>query len=572
MFTTDAARIADYEARGWWAGTTVDAMFQQTAAAAPDALALIDPPNRPLLDGQPQERLTWAQVRDRVERMAAALLAAGLVKDDVICVQLPNTTDAVILFLAAARLGLIISPVVMQYREHELSHIFDLTTPKAFITVPTFHKHDHAAMAAGLLASRPGLRLLLLATSAEGTDREADLRAAMAAADPAPVAAHVAANPTAGGEVLTICWTSGTESRSKGVPRDHNHWVLNARIVAEAAGMRDGDVLLNPFPLVNIGSIGGQVMPWLLLRGRLVLHHPFDLPLFLAQAAAERVTYTIAPPAVLTALLKQPDLMRGTDLSALRAIGSGSAPLSPWLIEGWKEQHGIEICNIFGSNEGASLFSSPGDVPDPTERARYFPRFGAAGQDFDSIVHRVIRTRLADPDTGEEITVPGRPGELRITGAATFSGYWRSPHLTAAAFDDQGWYRTGDLFEIAGTGALSRFYRFVGRCKEIIVRGGVNISPAELDELLTGLPQAREAATVGIPDPDLGERVAVALVPRDGAEPTLADVLDWLKRADVAVFKRPERLVLLPVLPRNAMNKVQRDQLRAQVLAALDAA
>lgn len=568
MFTTDAARIADYEARGWWAGTTVDAMFQDTAAADPGALALIDPPNRPLLDGQPQQRLTWAQVRDQVERMAAALLAAGLVKDDVVCSQLPNTADAVILFLAAARLGLILSPVVMQYREHELSHIFDLTAPKAFITVPTFHKHDHAAMAAGLLARRPGVRLLLLGAAAQGTD----LRAAMAATDPAPVAPYVAAHPTQGGEVLTICWTSGTESRSKGVPRDHNHWVLNARIVAEAAGMRDGDVLLNPFPLVNIGSIGGQVMPWLLLRGRLVLHHPFDLPLFLAQTAAERVTYTIAPPAVLTALLKQPDLMRGTDLSALRAIGSGSAPLSPWLIEGWKAQHGIDICNIFGSNEGASLFSSPGDVPDPVERARYFPRFGAEGQDFDNIVHRVIRTRLADPETGEEITVPGRPGELRITGAATFSGYWRSPHLTAAAFDDQGWYRTGDLFEIAGTGPLARFYRFVGRCKEIIVRGGVNISPAELDELLTGLPQAREAATVGIPDPDLGERVAVALVPRDGATPTLADVLDWLKRADVAVFKRPERLVLLPVLPRNAMNKVQRDQLRVQVLAALDAA
>ncbi len=568
MFCTDAARIADYEGRGWWMGITVDALFQETAAQCGDALALVDPVNRQQLDGQAPERLSWAEIRDRVERMAAALLDQGLRKDDIVCVQLPNTADAVILFLAASRLGLIVSPVVMQYREHELSHILDRTGAVAFITIPMFHRHDHAAMGAGLLASRPGTRLLTLGPASQGVD----LRAAMEATDPAQVAPYIAAHPTAAGEVLTICWTSGTESRPKGVPRDHNHWVLNARIVAEAGGMRDGDVLLNPFPLVNIGSIGGQVMPWLLLRGRMVLHHPFDLPLFLTQIADEGVTYTIAPPAILTALLKQPELLRHTDLSRLRAIGSGSAPLSPWLIQGWLDQHNIQICNIFGSNEGASLFSGPGDVPDPTERARYFPRFGAAGQDFTGIIHRVVRTRLVDPDSGQEITMPGRPGELRITGAATFSGYWRSPELTAAAFDDQGWFRTGDLFEIAGEGALSRFYRFVGRCKEIIVRGGVNISPAELDDLLTGLPQAREAATVGIPDPDLGERIAVALVPRDGAEPTLQDVVDWLKRADVAVFKRPERLVLLPALPRNAMNKVQRDQLRKQVMAALDAA
>lgn len=333
--------------------------------------------------------------------------------------------------------------------------------------------------------------------------------------------------------------------------------------------MHDGDVLLNPFPLVNIGSIGGLVLPWLQLRGRLVLHHPFDLTLFLQQIAEEEVTYTIAPPAVLAALLKNPALLDNTDLSRLRAIGSGSAPLSPWLIEGWQERYGISICNIFGSNEGMSLFSGPVDVPDAGDRARYFPRFGAAGQDFPGIIHRVIRTRLVDLDTGADITEPGRVGEMRISGGTTFSGYWQSPSLNAAAFDDQGYFRTGDLFEIAGPGPLARFYRFVGRCKEIIVRGGVNISPAELDDLLAGLPCAQEAATVGIPDAVLGERIAVAVVPREGATPGLDDVIAWLKQADVAVFKRPERLVLLPRLPRNAMNKVQRDVLRGQVLAAI---
>ena len=198
--------------------------------------------------------------------------------------------------------------------------------------------------------------------------------------------------------------------------------------------------------------------------------------MFLAQIAAEQVTYTIAPPAVLTALLLQPDLIGDGALASLRAVGSGSAPLSPWLIDNWATRHNIQICNIFGSNEGASLFSSHVDVPDTTERARYFPRWGADGTDWSGLTPSVMRTRLVDLDTGATITTPGRAGELRIAGGNVFSGYWRSPDLTAAAFDEQGAFRTGDLFEIAGVGDLGRFYRFVGRCKEIIVRGGVSAS------------------------------------------------------------------------------------------------
>jgi cyclohexanecarboxylate-CoA ligase len=564
MFLTPAERIADYVARGWWDDITVDDLFQRTARACGDTLALVDPLNREQLDGRAPEHLTWPQLRDRVERLAGVMLAAGLRKDDVVCVQLPNTGDAVVVFLACARLGLIVSPVVMQYREHELRYILDLIDPVAFITIPTFAGHSHGAMAEQLALEHSRMRVLLFDGGGQG-----DLHSLLEArADPA-VAAYVADHPTRAGEVLTICWTSGTEATPKGVPRDHNHWILNARIIAESTGMQHGDTLLDPFPLVNIASIGGLVLPWLWVAGRLVLHHPFDLGVFLRQIAAERVTYTIAPPAVLTMLLNQPALAANADLTSLRAIGSGSAPLSPWLIKSWLETHGIQVCNIFGSNEGTSLISSAVDVPDTTERARYFPRWGAMGVHWDGITSRVIRTRLVDPESEEEIVAPGRPGELRIAGAMAFSGYWRSPDMNRAAFDEQGYFRTGDLFEIAGTGTLSRFYRFVGRFKEIIVRGGVNISPAELDDLLVGLPLLKEAATVGVPDQLLGERVAVAVVAKDGATPTLDDITAWLERSSVAIFKRPERLVIVDALPRNAMNKVVRSTLRETVMRQL---
>ena len=262
MFLTPRDRTADHVARGWWDGITVDQLFQRTASEYGAQLALVDPLNRDQLDGRRPERLTWQQLRDRVEKLAAVLLQEGLCKDDVVCVQLPNTVDAVTVFLACARVGLIICPVVMQYRRHELATILDLATPAAFITISHFAGHDHDRMSVELASTRPGLRTLLF-----GGGSSRDLYARIDACDPADVVDYVERHPTDAGEVLTVCWTSGTEAAPKGVPRDHNHWILNARIIVETTAMQRGDMLLNPFPLVNIGSIGGLVMPWLWLAG-----------------------------------------------------------------------------------------------------------------------------------------------------------------------------------------------------------------------------------------------------------------------------------------------------------------
>lgn len=560
MFLTPAERVQDFEQRGWWKGESVDAMVRRAVAAGGDSEALVDPFNRASLDGREPERLSWNAVDARIDQLVAALLAEGVAKDDVVLAQLPNTVDAVLLFCACARMGAILSPVAMPYRRHELEFIVGQVSPKVFVTVGEFGDFDHAALGKALSSEGVGPKTLVFG------DGEGDLRAACEAADSQTAKDYASANPVAGAEVLTVCWTSGTESRPKGVPRDHNHWILNAEVVADGTGAQEGDILLNPFPLVNIGSIGGLVMPWLLLGTKLVLHHPFDLGVFLKQIEQEKVSYTIAPPAVLTALLKQPQILEGIDISSLHTVSSGSAPLSPWLIEGWAAR-GIEITNVFGSNEGAGLFSSATSVPDYTNRARYFPRFGAEGQEWDARSHEVSQSRLVDPDTEEEITEAGKPGELRLGGGSIFTCYWKSPELTERAFDAMGHYRTGDLFEIAEED--ERFYRFVGRSKEIIVRGGINISPAEIDDLLTGFPMAVEAATVGIPDDRLGERIAVAVVPAGDAKPTVEDVASFLAARDVAIYKRPEKLVIVDKLPRNPMNKVMRNELRVTVFDQL---
>ena len=441
---------------------------------------------------------------------------------------------------------------------HELRLVLPMLEPKLCLTVGAFHGCEYAAMLVGLRAEGMfDAPIVALGAAAPTGALALDPLLAEAPSTPFPTPPDLDA-----AEALTICWTSGTEAAPKGVPRHHDHWVVNGEALVEAAGLKPGDTLLNPFPLINIAAIGGMVMPWLVCQGRLIQHHPFDLPIFLAQMQDEAVAYTVAPPAVLNMLLHNEELLSATDLSRLRCLGSGSAPLAPWMVSGWQERHGVTVMNVFGSNEGASLFSTGEAIPDPEQRARFFPRFGAEGLDWPAAFPAKIRTRLVDPDSERDIAAPGVVGELRIAGAMTFDGYWKAPELTRQAFDAQGYFRTGDLFEITREGG-GRFYRFVGRRKEIIIRGGQNISPAELDGLIESHPKVREAGCAGYPDERLGERVCAVVALRPGQALTLEELNIHLKAQDIAAYKLPEKLRVVESLPRNVLGKVLRRELAA---------
>lgn len=174
--------------------------------------------------------------------------------------------------------------------------------------------------------------------------------------------------------MLSICWTSGTTGTPKGVPRSHNMWLATARCSMAAGSYTADDVLLNPFPLVNMAALGGFLFPAALLGCSIVLHHPLDAPLFLKQMQDERISFTIAPPALLNQLAKTPPMWNSFDFSALRCVGSGSAPLAPWMIATFSRDFGKEVVNFYGSNEGISLFATPETAPEPEVRATMFPR------------------------------------------------------------------------------------------------------------------------------------------------------------------------------------------------------
>jgi len=551
MHTTEAKRIAQLTEAGLWGQDTLHSLLAQQVATNADGLAVADQPNKAELTGQAPARLSYAALDIASDALAAQLLEHGVGPGGRIMVQLPNISELVVCFFAASKLGAVISPLPVQYGEYEISKLAAAFEPMLFIGCASFKGQPLSAAASAALPNVPvldaGVTLDCLATelTAQATDR---------------LAQHHASFEQDANRTITVCWTSGTTGTPKGVPRSHNMWLATARATAEAGGYLRGERLLNPFPLVNMAAVGGFLFAATELGCALVLHHPLEPPLYLQQLQDEEINFTIAPPALLNQLAAKPELWNAFDFSALRAVGSGSAPLSPDMIETLENNYGKPIINFYGSNEGIALFATPETAPMPELRCSHFPRFGVSGMPFEGYAHSAVKSKVIDPDSGADIEAPGQAGELCFAGATVFDGYLGGDG--GEVFTEDGFFRTGDLVEICGD--PPNYYRIVGRCKDIINRGGMKISPSELDTLLEGYTGLAEAAVCAYPDPMLGEKICACIVPaQPDAVPALTDICDYLLDRGIAKFKLPERLQVFDALPRNPMGKVIRTELQA---------
>jgi len=550
-------RVREYRAKGYWNDDMIDALLRERVRVHGDIPAICDPLNREtLLDG-PFRSLTWPQLDEEVSRLAQVLLDQGIRTGDVVGVQLPNTVEIAVAFLAIVRIGAIVAPFPVQYRAWELTHLGNVAQVRAFLTASRIGQRAAAAELAELRPQIPSLRWI----GAFGAGLEERIAAASERYGArAGLAAHLASFTPDPNDCVTICWTSGTESTPKGVQRTHYDWMAMCTGTVEGPDLTDADVLLNPFPMVNMAGINGMFLPWLKVGGLLVQHHPFDLATFLRQISEHRATYTCAPPALLTALLQNEALLAQTDISSLRILGSGSTPLAPSLLQGWHDKHGIEIINFYGSNEGIALLGTPKDIPDPAVRAQYFPRYGA--RDWDFTMASTTLARIVDPQTGAEITEAGVPGELRISGPGVFPGYLPASGVPDP-FDEDGYLKTGDILEIAGDDL--EYLRYVDRSKDMVVRGGMKISAAELEGFISGHPKVADVAVVAYPDEVLGERACAVVVPRPGETVTLEEIVAHLRDLGIATFKLPERLELRDELPRNPLGKILKRELRDEL-------
>ena len=521
--------------------TTLDLFVRQAVETRGAEEALVDAPNRAtFFSGDPQ-RFTWSELDNAVNAVARALLDAGVKAGAAVAIQLPNAVELPISLLACFRIGAVATPFPIQHREHELRHGLSASGARYLITAARPDRDDVLASSQTVLDEFAASMLTFGQQSIEGA---VQLRLPTEPVDAPPV------HEAAASDVATVCWTSGTTGLPKGVPRSHSMWLASSDRQVTELELTADERILCPFPVVNMAGIGGMLVPWLQTGSALVLHHPIDLPVFLGQIGSESISYTVAPPPLLNMLLRNKAMLDSVDMSMIRKISSGSAPLAPWMVEGWQDR-GIEIVNVFGSNEGAAMLSTAASVPNPSERARFFPKPTTMG----------IDARLVSLDTGEEITEPGVQGELRFSGPTIFDGYLNSD---GAEFDEQGYYRTGDIFEIVESEAPTTLYRFVDRAKDIIIRGGMNVSAAEIEVLISSHDSVAECAAVAYADDDLGERVGVFVVAAPDAEPTLDVIVEHLREQKIASYKLPERIELIDALPRNPVGKIVKHELRSR--------
>ncbi len=477
------------------------------ARTTPDRVAIR------FLDGE----LTYAALDRRARRLAAGLAARGLRRGDRLATLTGTSPDHVATFFACARLGVALQPISWRLAPAEIVYQLDDAEPS--LVLAAAEHEELARTAAGRIEiARIGDPTLELEREVEDIARDDD--------------------------PLLLVYTSGTTGKPKGALLTHANCFWTNLSLDRTAGLRDDDVVLQVLPQFHVG--GWNVQPLLgWWRGATVVLEPsFDAARALELIAAHRVTTMMGVPATYLLLAEQQGFA-DADLSSLRLAVVGGAPMPESLLETWLSR-GIEIVQGYGLTEAA-----PNVLCLPPEDARR--KLGFAGRPYPH-----VDVALRDREDGtllEGVTI----GELVVRGPNVFPGYWRSPEATAAAFAD-GWLLTGDVAERDEEG----FYRIAGRIKDMVISGGENVYPAEIEDVLHAHPSVLEAAVVGVPDARWGEACAAFVVLRDDAAAT-GDELVAHCRERLARFKVPKTVAFVDALPRSSLGKVLKDELRAGI-------
>ncbi|MGH8800839.1 MAG: AMP-binding protein [Casimicrobiaceae bacterium] len=456
-------------------------------------------------------------------RIANALVAAGCLPGDRVAVQTGKHPQVIALYLACLRAGLIYLPLNIGYRKSELAWFFEDASPKV-IVCGSEHLGDIAAIAGDATV------LTLDAHGGELDDR--------ARHEPASFA-----TVTSGADDLAaLLYTSGTTGRSKGAMITHRNLASNALALVEAWGFTHDDVLLHVLPVYHVHGLFVAVHCVLLAGARMLWLPRFDAqPVLHALPSA---TVMMGVPTYYTRLLAESTFTREACRS-VRLFVSGSAPLLAETFDAYRTRTGHAILERYGMTETEMIASNPL----VGTRAP-----GTVGHPLPGISVRIV-------DDRGRACPPGTLGGVEVKGPNVFAGYWRLPGKTREEFTAEGWFRTGDVGEIVADGEAAGYLRLAGRSKDLIISGGLNVYPKEIEERIDVMPGVAESAVIGVADPDFGEAVTAVVVARPG-EHVDADAILAALRRDIAGFKLPKRIHIVDTLPRNAMGKVQKNLLR----------
>jgi fatty-acyl-CoA synthase len=509
--------------------TTVGGVLREAAAAGPDMLAMVGGVPDPGL----RRRWTYAELLAEAEQAARAL-TARFSPGERVAVWAPNLPEWVILEYAAGLAGLVLVTVNPALRAAELRYVLNQSGAAGIFLVPEF-RSPMADFLAEVRPDVPSLREVVFFTGwAEFLDS-------------AP--AQAALPEVRAGDIAQIQYTSGTTGFPKGAELHHRGLTNNARFWAGRMGLRPGEAYVNPMPLFHAAGCGMGVLG---AAQSLVVNVPvlaFDPALVLELMEAERAAVFAGVPTMMIAMLGHPDIGR-RDLSSLRAAVSGGSPVPAGLVRRVEEQLGIRFSIVFGTTECSPLVTQVRLDDSEPDRAE---TLGTALPQTEIMIAPVD----GRADGGGPVPV-GQPGELCARGYAVMRGYHDAPGATAAAIDAGGWYHTGDLASLDSRGYL----RIEGRIKDMIIRGGENIYPREIEDVLFGHPAIAEAVVIGVPDEKWGEVVAAFLRPAPGQPAPSPAELRAYCRERLAPYKTPLHWTFMDAFPMTSSGKIQKYKLR----------
>jgi len=488
---------------------------------------------------------TWDDIEQASACLATFLASLRLSKGARVAVQVEKSPEALLLYLATLRAGLVYLPLNTAYREAEIEYFLHDAEPAVVVCASANETWVRP------LASQAGTRhvytldadrsgTLLAAASALRQGRRQTFRTVARAAD----------------DLAAILYTSGTTGRSKGAMLTHGNLASNARVLHRYWGWRKDDVLLHMLPIFHVHGLFVAAHGALLAGARMVWLPRLDVDAALAYLP--RCTVMMGVPTYYVRLLAEPRFDRAC-CQHMRLFISGSAPLLSETFTLFRDRTGHTILERYGMSETVMLTSNPYAV-------RRGERLGGTvGVPLPGVKVRVV-------DDAGRVLGPDAIGHIEVKGPNVFKGYWRMPEKTREEFTRDGWFRTGDVGRWGGTSAghpvPATYLSIVGRSKDLIISGGYNVYPKEIESIIDDLPGVDESAVVGVPHPDFGEAVVAAVVARAGATLDSATIIATLK-SQIANFKVPKRVFIVAQLPRNAMGKVQKNVLRDECTRAM---
>ncbi|EFB1106694.1 TPA: medium-chain fatty-acid--CoA ligase [Escherichia coli] len=534
--TFNEQRRAAYRQQGLWGDASLTDYWQQTARAMPDKIAVVD---------NHGASYTYSALDHAASCLANWMLAKGIESGDRIAFQLPGWCEFTVIYLACLKIGAVSVPLLPSWREAELVWVLNKCQAKMFFAPTLFKQTRPVDLILPLQNQLPQLQQIV------GVDKLAPATSALSLsqiiADNTPLTTAITVH---GDELAAVLFTSGTEGLPKGVMLTHNNILASERAYCARLNLTWQDVFMMPAPLGHAtGFLHGVTAPFL-IGARSVLLDIFTPDACLALLEQQRCTCMLgATPFVydlLNLLEKQP-----ADLSALRFFLCGGTTI-PKKVARECQQRGIKLLSVYGSTE-----SSPHAVvnlDDPLSRFMHTDGYAAAGVEIKVV------------DDARKTLPPGYEGEEASRGPNVFMGYFDEPELTARALDEEGWYYSGDLCRMDEAG----YIKITGRKKDIIVRGGENISSREVEDILLQHPKIHDACVVAMPDERLGERsCAYVVLKAPHHSLSLEEVVAFFSRKRVAKYKYPEHIVVIEKLPRTASGKIQKFLLRKDIMRRL---